>query len=493
MNKILIANRGEIALRIIRTIREMGLESVAIFSEADRELPYVRWADEAICIGASSPSESYLNIDKIIQAANAVNADAIHPGYGFLSENPIFSEAVTKAGLVFIGPSAHAIESMGNKLKAKEIAKANDIPMVPGSEGSVSEVSVAKELSGKIGFPMIIKAASGGGGKGMRIVNSSDEFQDQLERAMSEAKASFGDESVFIEKYITAPRHIEFQILADNHGNVIHLNERECSIQRRHQKVIEEAPSTILTPDLRKNMGDAAIRVAKACNYSGAGTAEFLLDEDGSFYFLEMNTRLQVEHPVTEMITGIDLVRQQILIAQNQELQFSQDDIPINGHAIELRLNAEDVNNEFLPVTGLLEEYKIPKGPGVRIDDGFEKGNEISVFYDSMIGKLIVHAENRELAILRMARAIDEYSIRGIKTTLDFGRWLCKNELFKKGDFTTGFIKEQFDGIKEERFSEKEELIAAVALALFNEPSELSENGTTIDVSNWKNNRKKFN
>lgn len=493
MNKILIANRGEIALRVIRSIREMGLQSVAIFSDADRNLPYVRWADEAVHIGKSIPSESYLNMQGIIEAALAVGAEGIHPGYGFLSENSIFSKEVKDAGLVFIGPSASAIESMGNKLKAKEIARENNIPMVPGSGEAVSESSVAQKIASDIGFPVMIKAASGGGGKGMRIVNMPNEFDEQLERAMSEAKASFGDESVFIEKYITAPRHIEFQILGDNHGNVIHLNERECTIQRRHQKVIEEAPSVVLSNELRMQMGEAAVRIAKACEYSGAGTAEFLLDKDRNFYFLEMNTRLQVEHPITEMITGIDLVRQQILIAQNEKLQFKQDEIPIKGHAIELRLNAEDVNNDFLPVIGELEEYVVPKGPGIRVDDGFEAGNEISVYYDSMIGKLIVHAENRTLAISKLKRAIEEYRIKGIKTTLDFGKWACTNAKFISGDFTTNFIKEEFKRSSSLRLSEEERMIAAVAFSLFQNPNKKSENGTALAKSNWKKNRKILN
>lgn len=468
----------------------MGLQSVAVFSNSDRNLPYVKWADEAINIGDSTPSESYLNIDKIIEVAHTSEADAIHPGYGFLSENPSFSKKVSESGLVFIGPSASAIESMGNKLKAKQIALENNIPMVPGSGGAVSDMKLAKKIVEDIGFPIIIKAASGGGGKGMRVVNSFEEFSDQLERAMSESKASFGDESVFIEKYITAPRHIEFQILADNHGNIIHLNERECSIQRRHQKVIEEAPSTILTEELRSKMGDAAIRMAKACNYTGAGTAEFLLDEDGSYYFLEMNTRLQVEHPVTELITGIDLVRQQILVAKNLELEISQEDIPMMGHAIELRINAEDVNNDFLPVTGILEGYRVPKGPGIRVDDGFEKGNEISVHYDSMIGKLIVHAENRSLAISRLKRAIDEFHIKGLKTTLEFGRWLCENNLFQKGDFTTNFIKDHFTETGKEDLSNEEQLIAAISYAMMDQPPKKVFKEDQMVHSNWKKNRK---
>ncbi len=494
IQKILVANRGEISLRIMRTIREMGLISVAVYSDADEHLPFVKFADETVYIGSSVASESYLSIDKIIEAAKNTNADAIHPGYGFLSENAAFSKRVEDEGLIFIGPGPHAINTMGNKLLAKELAKKHDIPLCPGTEEAITDISKAKEIAAEIGFPVLIKAASGGGGKGMRIVNALEEFESQMDRAMSEAKTSFGDERVFVEKYVSSGRHIEFQIIADKHGNTVHLFERECSIQRRHQKVIEEAPSVVLTEELRKEMGECSVRIAEACNYSGAGTVEYLLDIDGSYYFLEMNTRLQVEHPVTEYITGIDLVREMIEIAEGKELSFNQEDLEIRGHSIELRVNAEDPLNNFLPANGLITRYSPPKGPGVRVDDGFENGQEVSMFYDSMISKLIVYARNREECIRRLERAIDEYDIGGIETTLEFGKWLCNNDLFKKGEIDTNFIANHFNSSYEYSFSEEE--CQAIAIALLNR-----KNGETKGKlvhskpskrSDWRKNRKNF-
>lgn len=444
IKKILIANRGEIALRIMRSAREMGIATVAVYSEADRKSPHVRYADEAVCIGPPPSSQSYLDIKKVIEAAWKTRADAVHPGYGFLSENPLFSKEVTKAGLIFIGPDAEAMEMMGSKLSAKAAAKKFNIPLVPGSDGAISNLTDAKQAALKTGFPLLIKASAGGGGKGMRIVHHMHELEENMMRAMSEAQSAFGDPSVFIERYIASPRHIEVQILADKHGNVVHLFERECSVQRRHQKVIEEAPSSILTPDLRSKMGECAVQVARSCGYVNAGTVEFLLDENHHFYFLEMNTRLQVEHPVTEMITGLDLVKEQIRIAEGKKLSFSQNDLSINGHSIEVRVYAEDPHNNFLPDTGRLKTYQRPQGNGIRVDDGFEQGMDIPVFYDPMIAKLIVHGKNRNDAIEKMLRAIEDYTISGVKTTLPFCAFVLKHEAFRTGNFDTHFVQQHF-------------------------------------------------
>ena len=395
MNKILVANRGEIALRIMKTCKAMGIKTVAIYSEADKNTPFVKFADEAICVGPPPSSESYLLGDKILQICKDLNVDGIHPGYGFLSENADFTRKATEAGITFIGPSPKSMELMGNKLAAKETVKKYGIPMVEGVDEAIVDVEKSLTKAKEIGFPILVKAAAGGGGKGMRVVEKAEEFVEQMNLAISEAESSFGDGSVFIERYVGSPRHIEIQVLADTHGNTVHLFERECSIQRRHQKVIEEAPSVILTPELREAMGKAACDVAKSCNYVGAGTVEFLY-EKGEFFFLEMNTRLQVEHPVTEMISGLDLVEQQIKVARGEKLAFTQDDLKINGHALEVRVYAEDPQNNFLPDIGTLEVYKRPTGEGVRVDDGFEEGMEIPIYYDPMISKLIVHAPTRE-------------------------------------------------------------------------------------------------
>jgi acetyl-CoA carboxylase biotin carboxylase subunit len=444
MNKILVANRGEIAIRVMRTAKKLGIKTVAVFSTADRNAPHVRFADQAVCIGNPPSAESYLCMEKIIEAAKQTGADAIHPGYGFLSENAAFSEMVDKNGLVFIGPKPKAIRMMGSKLAAKEAVKKYNIPMVPGTDKAVENIEEARDIATKIGFPILIKASAGGGGKGMRIVEKAADFVSQMERAVSEAKASFGDGSVFIEKYVSSPRHIEVQVLADSHGNVVHLFERECSVQRRHQKVLEEAPSAILTPELRKQMGEAAVQVAKSCDYLGAGTVEFLMDDQLNFYFLEMNTRLQVEHPVTEWITGLDLVALQIDIAEGKALPFKQDDITLNGHALELRVYAEDPLDNFMPSIGVLERYKLPVGENIRVDNGFEEGMEVPIYYDPMLSKLVTYGKTRREAITKMIEAIDQYEVKGVQTTLPFGKFVCEHPAFVSGNFDTHFVKKYF-------------------------------------------------
>jgi acetyl-CoA carboxylase, biotin carboxylase subunit len=490
INKILIANRGEIALRIMRSAREMGIQTVAVYSEADRQALHVRYADEAVCIGPPASSESYLRIDKILAAARQTNAEAIHPGYGFLSENEDFAKAVEDAGLIFIGPSAHAIELMGSKLAAKAAVAKFNVPLVPGTSEPIKDVGEAKQIAAKIGYPVLIKASAGGGGKGMRVVDAEVEFEEQMERAVSEAKSAFGDGAVFIEKYVTSPRHIEFQIFGDKHGNVVHLFERECSIQRRHQKVVEEAPSSVLTAEKRKQMGDAAINVAKACGYYGAGTVEFILDEKLNFYFLEMNTRLQVEHPVTEAITGLDLVKCQIRVAEGEPLPFKQEDLKMHGHAIEIRVYAEDPANNFLPDMGTLQTYKRPQGHGIRVDDGFEQGMNIPFHYDPMIAKLICHADTREGAIEKMIRAIHEYEITGLETTLGFCLFVMKHEAFRTGKFDTKFVENFFRPalLPEHASAEEAMLAAALATTLLNGKKNVPEVKST-QQSRWKKNR----
>ncbi len=468
MKKVLIANRGEIALRIMKTAKRMGIKTVAIYSDIDRKAPHVLYADEAIHIGENPSNQSYLLGDKIIEKALENGVDAIHPGYGFLSENEHFAKAVEDHNLIFIGPGHKAIKMMGDKLAAKEAVKKFNIPMVPGIDQAVTSVKKAKEVANKIGYPVLIKAAAGGGGKGMRVVNSIDEIEAQMERAISEALSAFGDGSVFIEKYVTSPRHIEFQIMADNYGNVVHLFERECSIQRRHQKVVEEAPSSILTEKLRKTMGEAAIKVAKACDYRGAGTVEFLMDAEMNYYFLEMNTRLQVEHPVTELITGLDLVEEQIKIARGEKLLLDQNTIEFKGHALELRVYAEDSLNNFLPNVGKLNRYSIPKGKNIRLDDGYKEGMEIPIFYDPMISKLITYGKDRDQAIQLMIHAIDNYVIEGVETTLPFGKFVCEHPAFRDGKFDTNFVNEFFDTDELKKSQKNEaELAALIALKLY--------------------------
>ncbi len=441
MKKILIANRGEIALRVMRTARRMGIKTVAVFSEADRNALHVRFADEAVCIGPAPSAQSYLLADKILEVALQTGTDGIHPGYGFLSENAGFAQKVADAGIIFIGPSPSSIEMMGSKLAAKDAAKKFGVPMVPGIEEAITDIAMAKEIGQRVGYPVLIKASAGGGGKGMRVVETEADLQEQMERAISEAISAFGDGAVFIEKYVTSPRHVEMQMLGDTHGNIVYLFERECSIQRRHQKLVEEAPSVVLTPPLRQAMGEAAIKVCKACNYVGAGTVEFLMDDQMNFYFLEMNTRLQVEHPVTEMITGLDLVEMQIRIARGESLPFTQEDLRINGHAIELRVCAEDPMNNFLPSVGTLSRYRIPEGFDVRVDSGYEEGMEVPIFYDPLLAKLAVHGKTRAEAIQRMKEAIAQYEVEGVATTLPFGRFVMDHEAFVSGNFDTNFIK----------------------------------------------------
>lgn len=468
MKKILIANRGEIALRVMKTARKMGIKTVAVFSEADRNAPHVKFADEAVCIGEAPSNKSYLLGDKIIALAKTLHVDGIHPGYGFLSENAAFAEAVAKNGMTFIGPLPHAIRVMGSKLAAKEAVKSYNIPMVPGIDEAITDVVKAKSIAAEIGFPVLIKASAGGGGKGMRIVQQENELEEQMKRAISEAESAFGDGSVFIEKYVGSPRHIEIQVLADTHGNVVHLFERDCSIQRRHQKVVEEAPSTVLTESLRKEMGEAAVLVAKACDYVGAGTVEFLLDENKNFFFLEMNTRLQVEHPVTELITGLDLVEQQIKIARGERLAFTQEDLKINGHAMELRVYAEDPLADFMPSVGTLHRYRPPIGKDIRVDDGFEEGMEVPIYYDPMLSKLITYGKTREEAIQLMIEAIATYEVEGVSTTLPFGKFVMEHEAFRSGKFDTHFVKKYYSAEKLQKQTEAEAKLAAmVALKVY--------------------------
>ncbi|MBZ9729171.1 acetyl-CoA carboxylase biotin carboxylase subunit [Salegentibacter sp. JZCK2] len=465
MKKILVANRGEIALRVMKTVQKMGIKTVAVFSKADRNAPHVKFADEAVCIGEAPSNESYLKGDKIIEVAKELGVDGIHPGYGFLSENAGFAENVEKNGITWIGPGSKAIKVMGSKLAAKDAVKDYDIPMVPGIDEAVTDPEKAKKIAKEIGFPILIKASAGGGGKGMRIVEKEKDLEDQMKRAISEAESAFGDGSVFIEKYVSSPRHIEIQVLADTHGNYIHLFERECSVQRRHQKVVEEAPSVVLDSKLRKQMGKAAVKVAKACDYVGAGTVEFLFDENQNFYFLEMNTRLQVEHPVTEYITGVDLVEQQIRIARGEKLRLLQEDLSIKGHAVELRVYAEDPMDNFMPSVGTLEKYSIPKGDNIRVDNGFEEGMEVPIYYDPMLAKLITYGKTREEAIQLMLKAIKQYEVEGVMTTLPFGKFVFEHEAFRSGNFDTHFVKNYYSAEKlEAEIEEEAKLAALVAL-----------------------------
>jgi acetyl-CoA carboxylase biotin carboxylase subunit len=497
IQKILVANRGEIALRIMRTAREMGIQTVAIYSEADRNALHVRYADEAVCVGPAPSSESYLKADTIIEVCRKLNVDAIHPGYGFLSENANFSRIVRDAGLLFIGPSPESIEVMGSKLAAKAAVAHYNIPMVPGTPSAITDRDEAKVISAQIGYPVLIKASAGGGGKGMRVVEREADFDEQMDRAVSEALSAFGDGSVFIEKYVTSPRHVEIQVLGDQHGNIIHLFERECSVQRRHQKVVEEAPSAILTPEIRNAMGQAAVDVARACGYYGAGTVEFIVNDTLDFYFLEMNTRLQVEHPVTELITGVDLVKQMIYIAEGKPLTIRQEDLQIKGHAVEVRVYAEDPANNFLPDVGTLDTYIRPQGNGVRVDDGFEQGMAIPIYYDPMIAKLITYGDSRDEAIQKMIRAIDEYQISGVQTTLPFGRFVMEHEAFRSGQFDTGFVSKYFTPEKLATPANTTESALAAVLAAYllentkPKATQSMPNGTATGAkkSQWKANR----
>jgi acetyl-CoA carboxylase biotin carboxylase subunit len=436
--KILVANRGEIALRVIRTCKEMGIKTVAVYSQADKESLHVRFADEAVCIGPAASADSYLNIPRIMAAVEITNADAIHPGYGFLSENADFAEVCSEYGIKFIGPKAEHIRKMGDKITAKETMIKAKVPVVPGSEGLLKDVPSGQKLAKDIGFPVILKATAGGGGKGMRIVWKPEEFEEQWDRARKEAATSFGNDGIYIEKFIEEPHHIEFQIVGDQHGNVIHLSERDCSIQRRHQKLVEEAPSPFMTPKLRKKMGEAAVNAAKFINYEGVGTVEFLVDKHRNFYFMEMNTRIQVEHPVTEEVIDHDLIKEQIKVAAGHKIGTKN--YTPKMHAIECRINAEDVFHDFRPSPGLIQSFHSPKGHGVRVDTHVYAGYAVPPFYDSMIAKLICKAQTREECIKKMQRALDEFVIEGIKTTVPFHQKLMKNEDFINGNYHTGFL-----------------------------------------------------
>lgn len=489
IKKILVANRGEIAIRVMRSAKELGIKTVAVYSDADKLLPHASYADEAVNIGPAAASESYLVQDKIIAACKQTGADAIHPGYGFLSENASFAERVEKEGLIFIGPSPEAIRIMGDKLTSKQTVQKFNVPLVPGMDEPINDVPKAKKVADDIGYPVMIKASAGGGGKGMRIVHDPKDFEEQMDRAMSEARNSFGNDEVFIEKFISSPKHIEVQILGDQHGNIVHLFERECSIQRRHQKVIEEAPSAVLTLEKRQQIGEAAVNVAKSCSYFGAGTVEFIADENLDFYFLEMNTRLQVEHPVTELITGIDLVKEQIAIANGKKLSFKQDDLSIHGHSLEVRVYAEDPENNFLPDTGKLTTYIRPQGAGVRVDDGYEQGQDVSIYYDPMIAKLITYGKDRSEAIDRMRRAIAEYQITGVKTTLSFCDFVLGHKEFVDGSFTTKFVESHFtsDILKKETPAEYAEVATIIANELVNTSTKkVSKEEQRETRSRWK-------
>ena len=487
--KVLVANRGEIAVRIIRACRELGLETVAVFSEADRQALHVRLADEAYLLGPAPARESYLRADKILKIIKNSGADAIHPGYGFLAERDDFAQACLDAGIAFIWPKPSSIAAMGDKMTARETVRKAGIPVVPGTEdvGNMSNDDLLA-IAPKIGFPLLIKATAGGGGKGMREVRSLEEMQGLLKSARREAESAFGDGNVYLEKLVTGARHIEIQILADTHGNVIHLGERDCSIQRRHQKLVEEAPSSFLDEDLRQRMGEVAVKAAQAVDYVNAGTIEFLVDKDKNFFFLEMNTRLQVEHPVTEMVTGVDIVKEQIRIARRRPLQYKQEDIKINGAAIECRINAEDPYNGFMPSTGIITQSLLPTGPGIRVDTGVYPGFEITPFYDPMISKLIVWGETRAQAILRMRRALEEYRIVGVRTNIPFHQTLMDSHRFMGGQYDTRFVEERF-AIQEENDPVMTEIAAALATLTAHQQTQRAAQfvqRNERDTSNWK-------
>lgn len=487
IKKILVANRGEIAVRIIRSAKEMGIRTVAVYSEVDKNGFHIRYADECFKLN-SAKKEPYLDIDQMIKITDFANADAIHPGYGFLSENAEFARKVKESGLIFIGPSHESITMMGDKVEAKELAQKAGVSTIPGFliENPNDHTQIAA-LADIIGYPVLIKARAGGGGKGMRLVNSAATLIEDLQRAISEAEDAFGNGSVFIEKFIENPRHIEVQVLADQHGNSVHLFERECSIQRRHQKVIEEAPSVAVSTTLRNQMGACAIQLVQACGYENAGTIEFVVDKDENFYFLEMNTRLQVEHPVTEFITGLDLVKEQIKISQGEKLGFEQDQLNISGHAIELRVYAEDPENGFLPDIGTLSQYRIPRGPGVRVDDGYEEGMEIPIEYDPLIAKLVVHGKDRNEAIARMKRAIIEYKIIGVKNTLLFGRKVMEDVDFCSGNFDTNFVAHKSEQFGFVEVDPEEAMVAAMLGAeVFSDDSSIKFINLSNCHSKWR-------
>ncbi|MBI5419333.1 MAG: acetyl-CoA carboxylase biotin carboxylase subunit [Deltaproteobacteria bacterium] len=489
--KILIANRGEIAVRVLRACQEMGVKTVAVYSEVDRHALHVRYADEAHLIGPPPAAESYLVIDKIIEIAKKSKAEAIHPGYGFLAENPRFADRCEKEKIKLIGPSAHAMRTMGSKTVARRTVQAAGVPIVPGTIDPIAEEEEVFRIAKEIGFPVMLKATAGGGGKGMRLVREEGELRSSLRMAKSEAKSAFSDDSVYIEKYIEQPRHVEIQILGDRHGNFVHLCERECSIQRRHQKVIEESPSVIITPEIRAAMGKVAIEAARAAKYEGAGTCEFLVDKDRNFYFLEMNTRLQVEHPITEMVTGVDLVKEQLRVAAGEKLSIRQEDVRQTGHAIECRVYAEDPDRNFFPCPGLITSLRTPGGPGVRDDSGVFEGFEIPIYYDPIISKLVVWGKNRTEAIARMKRALNEYVITGVKTTIPFHIRVMSNRHFIEGNFDTNFIDKVFFKEEEERRLEHDDVaVIAAAIQVFLEERKRAmaqkPAGTTGPESMWK-------
>ncbi|MEW6411844.1 MAG: acetyl-CoA carboxylase biotin carboxylase subunit [Candidatus Zixiibacteriota bacterium] len=490
IKKILIANRGEIAVRVIRACRDMGITSVAVFSEADKTAYHVRMADEAYHIGPPPSSESYLVFDKIISVARKSGADAIHPGYGFLAENGAFARRCEDEGIIFIGPKSGTIDLLGDKLQARAAALKANLPVVPGGEFARGNLEDALKKADEIGYPVLIKAAAGGGGKGMRVVLSAGDFEESLKRASSEALSAFGDGRVYTEKYLERPRHIEIQILCDTHGNGIYLGERECSIQRRHQKVIEESPSAMMTPDLREKMGAAAVNIAKQTGYVGAGTVEFMVDDrDNSFYFLEVNTRLQVEHPVTELITGVDLVKEQIAIAEGETLRYRQEDIKLNGHAIECRVCAEDPEQDFMPSTGKLKNYRIPAGPGVRVDSGVVIFSEVPIYYDPLIAKLIVWGKDRQEAINRTKRALEEYRVSGVKTTIGFCRSVMDNGRFVEGKLSTRFLQEEYPehsyGVVDDNLKLQAALAVAVDKFVKERKITISNDKSTATQSGW--------
>lgn len=442
--KILIANRGEIAVRVIRACREMGIQTVAVYSDIDKDAIHTDLADEAVCIGGAKPKDSYLNMQNILSATVLTGAEAIHPGFGFLSENSKFAQMCKECNITFIGPDAETIDMMGNKSRAREIMMEARVPIIPGSKGAVESEEDALRIAEEMGYPVMIKASAGGGGRGIRIVKKRGEFSKAYQTAKSEAKIAFGDDTMYVEKFVENPRHVEIQILADNYGNTLYLGERDCSVQRRNQKILEEAPCSIMTEELRKRMGESAIKAAQAANYKNAGTIEFLLDKHGHYYFMEMNTRIQVEHPITEMITGIDLIKEQIKIASGEKMELSQEDIKLEGHAIECRINAEDPERGFMPSPGTINLMHIPGGLGVRLDSAIYQGYKIPPNYDSMVGKLIVHGKNREEAISKMRRALGEFIIEGIKTNVDFHYKILNNDNFLNSNFDTGFINKEF-------------------------------------------------
>lgn len=489
---ILIANRGEIAVRIARGCRELGISPIAVYSDADRASLHVRLADKAMNIGPAPSNESYLVIDKIIEAAKKSGAEAIHPGYGFLSENADFAEAVERSGLVLIGPPASAMKLMGSKTSARQLAMQAGAPVVPGTLSPLNSVEEAERVADKVGYPVMLKAASGGGGKGMRLVRSASEIASAFSLASSEAASSFNDPSVYIEKFIESPRHIEIQLIADSFGNIVYLGERECSLQRRHQKVLEECPSPIVNADLRRRMGEAAVAIARAAGYQNAGTIEFLVDSDRNFYFLEMNTRLQVEHPVTELVTGRDLVHEQIRVASGAKLSFTQEEMEMNGAAIECRIYAEDPHNNFLPSPGRINRLEVPSGPGVRYDSGSYEGWEVPIYYDSLLAKLCVWAETRELAINRLGHVLNEYTVEGIQTTIPFFRALVTNDAFRRGEFDTGFIdrvwKNGESASKDDHCDTKLADIAVIASILHTKMNRMRQDTTSPaqTESRWK-------